>query len=125
MDVGQPAVAVPFPGYPCATVGVLYPQARSLRRGDTQRIDHYRACPDGSIEALDELSPSLPDDEEFRQATLMTIRAALRRGAHFQRIGAYRVDARRLFGNGQCAEVETVISTQGLLVSYNVGQICP
>ena len=120
----QSAVAVPLPGSPCPTVGVIY---RDQRHRGRERIDNYRVCPQAQPEAIDDLPPALPDNQTFRQLTQMTLRATLIYGSQRRNWQGYLVTARRLSphdGSG-CAMVETVVSYSGMLVSYNAGRLCP
>ena len=57
----------------------------------------------------------------------MAIRGALRYGAHRRDLYDYHIDTRRLSAADPygCAQVETIVSTMGMLVSYNVGRMCP
>ena len=120
----QSAVAVPLPGNPCPTVGVIY---RDQRHRGRERIDNYRVCPQARPEMIDDLPPALPDDQTFRQLTHMTLRAALVYGSQRRNWQGYLVTARRLSphdGSG-CAMVETIVSYSGMLVSHNAGRLCP
>lgn len=121
----QPVVAVPMPSRPCPTVGILYQDDRRRRSG--HRIDNYQVCPGAEPEMIDDISPALPEDKQFQQITQMAIRGALRYNAQRREWGEYRIDTRRLsaadaFG---CGQVETVISSMGMLVAYQVGRLCP
>ncbi len=122
---GQRYTVVPLRGAGCPTVGVIHHEQRQYRGGP--RIDTYKVCDGEALpEMIDDVSPALPDDREFKALTAMTIRTALRYGGDAQNWFEYRVDAQRLSElNGRgCALVETKVSADGLLVSYNVGQIC-
>lgn len=121
----QPVLAVPVANRPCPTVGVIY-QDGGRRRGG-QRIDNFQACPGSEPELINDVSPALPDDPQFQQLTQMAIRGALRYGAQRRDWGEYLIDTRRLSaadGYG-CGQVETVISSMGMLVTYQVGRLCP
>lgn len=122
----QPAVAVPVRGGRCQNVGVVYPRDSSRhRRGP--RIDNFEICAGEAPEDLQEVSAALPDDQQFRQLTVMTIRGAIRFGEQHSAWHGYNVRSRRLSladPNG-CAQVETTVDNEGLLVSYNVGRMCP
>ena len=122
---GQQVLAVPVPNKPCNTVGIIYRENRRQRGGP--RIDNYQACPGEEPEMIHEVSPALPDDAQFQQIVQMAIRGALRYGTHRRDLYDYHIDARRLSAVDAygCGQVETVISTMGLLVSYNIGRLCP
>lgn len=122
---GSPAVAVPIAHRPCPTVGIVFQERR--RHRDTTRIDNYAVCPREDAELIHDLPPALPDDTRFQQFVMMAIRGALRYESHRRSMYDYQIETRRLSApdtNG-CAQVETVISTMGMLVSYNVGRMCP
>ena len=55
------------------------------------------------------------------------IRGAPRHGAHQRDMHDYHIDTRRLSAADSCgcAQVETIVATMGLLVSYNVDRMCP
>jgi len=121
----QPATAVPIRGGRCPRVGLVYQESTRHRRGP--RIDHFDACPGQEPESVNDVSPALPDDPQFKQLTLMAIRGALRYGQQHSAWMGYNVAIRRLSAadpNG-CAQVETIVDTEGLLVSYQVGRMCP
>lgn len=122
----QAVVAVPVRGGQCPHVGVVYPRDSSRhRRGP--RIDNFEVCAGQEPEDLQEVSPALPDDQQFKQLTVMTIRGAIRYGEQHSAWMGYNVHSRRLSfadPNG-CAQVETTVDNEGLLVSYNVGRMCP
>ncbi len=121
---GQPAMVVPVQNRPCVTVGVIYQDGG--RRHSGPRIDNYQVCQDAEPERINDVSPALPDDQQFKQVTQMAIRGALRYGSQRREWYDYRVDARRLSAPDSygCAQVETTVATEGLLVSYNVGRLC-
>lgn len=122
----QPAVAVPLATRPCATVGVIY-QASGVREKGGPRIDNYRACDDAAPAPIDEVPPALPEDAPFKQQTRMAMRTALRYGSQQLDWQGYRVEARRLSQGDThgCAQLETIVSAQGLLVAYGIGRMCP
>lgn len=122
---GQPALVVPVQNRPCMTVGVIYQEGRRQRGGP--RIDNYQVCQDAEPERINDVSPALPDDQQFKQVAQMAIRGALRYGAQRRDWNDYRLDTRRLsvVDSYGCAQVETVVSAEGMLVSYNVGRLCP
>ncbi len=119
----RPVVAVPLQTRPCLTVGVI-----SLNLDDP-RIDNFKVCAGAPPQAIKEVSPALPEDAEFKELTIMTIRAALRHGMQQRSWQDYRIDTRRLtpVAEDGCAEVETTIATLAtpLVVSYQVGRRCP
>ena len=119
----RPVVAVPLQTRPCLTVGVI-----SLNLDDP-RIDNFKVCAGAPPQAIREVSPALPEEKEFMDLTIMTIRAALRHGAQLRQWEDYRIDTRRLtpVAPDGCAEVETTISSIAtpLVVSYQVGRMCP
>lgn len=122
---GTPVIAVPIPNLPCQNVGIVFQEKR--RHRDGPRIDNYSACQGQEPELIHDLPPGLPDDPQFKQLVQMAIRGALRYGAHRRDLYDYHIDTRRLspadpYG---CAQVETIVSTMGMLVSYNVGRMCP
>lgn len=123
---GQPVIAVPIPGDGrCARVGVIYTSARGRRHGGP-RIDNFSLCGE-EVDALDEVSPAVPDDKAFGQVGGMTVRSALRYERQRTTWQGYGIEARRLSlpdSNG-CAQVETIIVSERLLVAYNVGKVCP
>ena len=123
----QPVTAVPVRGGRCPKVGVVY-QRDSSRHRRGPRIDNFEVCPGRDPEDTQEVSPALPDDREFKQLTMMTIRGALRYGEQRSDWMGYSIASRRLSyadPNG-CAQVETTVaSEEGLLVSHNVGRMCP
>lgn len=125
MVYGQRAIAVLVPNRPCPNVGIVYQEGRRQRGGP--RIDNYSACPGEDIERIQDVSPSLPDDPQFQQLVQMAVRGALRYGAHRRDMYDYHIDTRRLSAVDAygCAQVETIVSTTGLLVSYNYGRLCP
>ena len=126
LSYGQPSVAVPVRGDSgCANIGVLQPGTKRKFSGGP-RIANYRVC-QGEISEVDDVSPELPSDTQFKQVVIMTVKGAARYGGQPNEWGGYHIEARRLSMpdmNG-CAQVETVISTEGMLVSYNTGLICP
>ena len=119
----KPVVAVPLQTRPCITVGVIQQDL------DDPRIDNLKVCPNAEPQAINEVSPALPEDKEFKELTIMTIRAALRYGTQHRPWEDYRIDTRRLtpVTEDGCAEVETTISTIStpLVVAYQVGRMCP
>lgn len=121
----QPVVAVPIRGGRCPRVGVIYQESTRHRRGP--RIDHFEACQGQSPQVINDVSPALPDDQQFKQLTLMAIRGSLRYGEQYSAWSGYNVAARRLSyaDPSGCAQVETIVDTEGLLVSYSVGRMCP
>ncbi len=122
---GSPVIAVPIANSPCPNVGIIYQERRRHREGP--RIDNYSACPGEETEQLHDFPPALPDDPQFQQLVQMAIRGALRYGAHRRDLYDYHIDTRRLSAADPygCAQVETVVSTMGMLVSYNIGRMCP
>ena len=123
---GQPAVAVPVPGRgPCKNVGVIQSGGRGKYSGGP-RISNFSVCRN-EVEALNEVSPALPEDTQFKQVVVMTVRGAARYGGQPSDWEGYHVESRRLSPPDSlgCAQVETVVSSEGLLVSHNVGRICP
>ena len=122
---GAPAIAVPVPNRPCTTVGIVLQEGR--RHRGTPRIDNYSACPGEEAEKIQDFPPALPDDPQFQQFVQMTVRGALRYGADSRQMYDYRVDTRRLSAADPygCAYIETTVSMMGMLVSYNVGRLCP
>ncbi|WP_126447935.1 hypothetical protein [Sulfuricystis multivorans] len=122
---GQPALVVPVQNRPCMTVGVVYQERKHQRGGP--RIDNYQVCPGAEPERINEVSPALPDDPQFKQVVQMAIRSALRYGIQHRDWNDYRLDIRRLSAVDSygCAQVETIVSSEGMLVSYNVGRLCP
>lgn len=122
---GSPVIAVPVPNRPCSTVGIVFQEKR--RHRDEPRIDNYTACPGEDAELIQDFPPGLPDDAQFKQLVQMAVRGALRYGAHRRDMYDYHIDSRRLSAADPygCAQVETVVSTMGMLVSYNVGRLCP
>lgn len=121
---GQPVEVVPVPGGgKCQNVGVI--QSASRSRGGP-RIQNYAICR-GEVDSIDEVSPALPEDKEFRQVVAMTVRGAVRHGGHPYVWESYVIDAKRLTppDSQGCAQVETVVASEGLLVSHNIGRICP
>ena len=126
LSYGQPSVAVPVRGDSgCVNVGVLQPGTKRKFSGGP-RITNYRVC-QGEISEVDDVSPGLPDDQQFKQVVMMTVKGAARYGGQPNEWSGYHIEARRLSMpdiNG-CVQVETVISTEGMLVSYNTGLICP
>lgn len=122
---GTPVIAVPIPNRPCPNVGIVFQEKR--RHRDGPRIDNYSVCPGEEPDQINDVSPSLPDDTQFQRLVQMAIRGALRYGAHRRDLYDYHIDTRRLSAADAygCANVETIISTVGLLVSYNVGRMCP
>lgn len=121
----QPATAVPIAARPCPRVGVIYQESTRHRRGP--RIDSFSVCPGQAPESINDVSPALPDDAKFQQLTMMAVRGALRYGEQRADWQGYQVDTRRLsYADPQgCAQVETIVATEGLLVSYHVGRMCP
>lgn len=123
---GQPAAAVPVTATgPCTNVGII--QTTPMRRSfGGPRIENYSFCR-GEVEKIDDVSPALPDDEEFKKVVFMTLRGATRYGAQHTNWQNYIVDARSLSGLDRrgCSTIETVVSTEGLLVSHNIGLACP
>ncbi len=122
----QPAIAVPLATRPCATVGVIY-QASGAREKGGPRIDNFRACAEAEPAPIDEVSPALPEDAAFKQQTRMAMRTALRYGRQQLDWQGYRVEARRLSqaDTHGCAQLETIVSAQDLLVAYGIGRMCP
>lgn len=123
---GQPVEVVPVPGGGrCQNVGMIQSAAMAQRRGGP-RIQNFAVCR-GEVETIDDVSPALPNDKEFRQIVAMSVRGAVRHGGHPYLWEAYTVDAHRVTppDASGCAQVETIISADGLLVSYNIGRICP
>ena len=120
-----PVVAVPFPGGRCTRVGVVYQEATRHRRGP--RIDNFEVCQGQAPVGINDVSPALPDDDQFKQLTVMAIRGALRYGEQRSVWMGYNVAARRLSyaDPSGCAQVETTVDTEGLLVSHHVGRMCP
>lgn len=124
-DSGSRYIVAPVLSGRCPTVGVIHASGKRLRGGP--RIDNYRVCENASPKLLNEMSPALPDDEAFKQMAFMTIQAALRYGSLSQTWHDYRIESRRLSEPNArgCAQVETTISADSLLVSYDVGRLCP
>lgn len=124
-DFGGLYIVAPVRSEGCPTVGVIHASGKRHRGGP--RIDNYRVCEHASPELLNEMSPALPDDEAFKQMAFMTIQAALRYGSLSQTWDDYRIESRRLSEPNArgCAQVETTISAENLLVSYDVGRLCP
>ena len=122
---GTPVIAVPIPNRPCPNVGIVFQEKR--RHRDGPRIDNYSACPGEEPEQIHDFPPGLPDDPQFQQLVQMAIRGALRYGAHRRDLYDYHIDTRRLSAADPygCAQVETIVSTMGMLVSYNIGRMCP
>lgn len=123
---GQRVVAVPLDGARCPRVGLVMPGAGRSVFGRGPRIDHVDACPEGMID-VEDLPPALPSDARFREAVLTVLRSALRYGG--QRLDAYghTIQATRLAGPDRrgCGDLETWVTYDHLLVSYNVGWVCP
>ena len=122
---GQPALVVPVQNRPCMTVGVVYQEGKRQRGGP--RIDNYQVCQGAEPERINDVSPALPDDQQFKQVAQMALRGALRYGVQRRAWNDYRLDTRRLSAADSycCPQVGTVVSTEGMLVSYNVGRLCP
>lgn len=123
----QPVIAVPVRGGAnrCARVGVVHRDSTRHRRGP--RIDNFELCAGREPESINDVSPALPDDAQFKQLTMMAIRGSLRYGRQQSSWMGYNVSAERLSladPNG-CAQVETTVDSEGLLVSYSVGRMCP
>lgn len=121
----QPVIAVPIHGGRCTRVGVVHQESTRHRRGP--RIDNFEVCQGQAPASLNDVSPALPDDDQFKQLTVMAIRGALRYGEQRSVWMGYNVAARRLSyaDPSGCAQVETTVDTEGLLVSHHVGRMCP
>ncbi len=122
---GRAVFAVPLaPKGGCTTVGVIDQASRGRSRGGP-RISNYSVCRD-DVEHIEDVSPGLPEDGEFKQALIMTVRGAFRHGGRPYFWQNYSIDTRRLSQVDMqgCAQVETTVASGGLLVSYNVGKIC-
>jgi len=124
-EFGSRYLVAPVPSGRCSNVGVIHLSGKRHRGGP--RIDNYSVCGSSAPEMIQDVSPALPDDEAFQQMAFMTIQAALRYGSLGQTWHDYRIESRRLSepNSRGCAQVETTISADGLLVSYDVGRICP
>jgi len=123
---GLPAVAVPVPGNgPCKNVGVIQTNREGRSTGGP-RIANYSVCGE-EVDLLNDVSPSLPSDSQFRQVVIMTVRGAARYGGQPSDWEKYHIESRRLSPPDVrgCAQVETVVSWESLLVSHNVGPVCP
>lgn len=122
---GRPATAVPYPVSQrgCTGVGIIQPGQRAFRNGP--RIDVFRAC-GGALELIDDMPPMLPGDRRLIETGEMAIRGAVRYGDQVARYGGYEIRAQRLSPIDQrgCALIETIVTTNDLLVSHQVGRIC-
>lgn len=117
--------AVPLASYRgrCPRVGLIYLDQK--RRGG-ERIATFDVCP---MEVIDtgEVSPALPDDKVTRDTGQFAMQAAARYGRRATEYQGYLFDANRLTApdtNG-CAQVETTVSFEGLLVANSTGRVCP
>lgn len=121
----QAVIAVPLAVLPCPTVGVIYRSSGVRERGGP-RIDNFQVCAEAAPQRLGEVSPALPDDQKMKEQTLNAMRTALRYGHQQLDWQGYRVIARRLSHDTRrgCAQIEVIVSSQGLLVAYQVGRFC-
>lgn len=124
--LGRAATAVPFalrdaPG--CLGVGVIQNGQGSFRGGP--RIDNFRVC-GTAIERNDDVSPALPNDRDLQQVGIMAIRGAIRYGQQTSEWRGYEIQAIRLSAadSAGCAQVETIVTNTGMLVSRQAGRLC-
>jgi hypothetical protein len=120
---GQRVRAVPVgPAGECMRVGLVY---LDFRRGGTERIVNYDVCGERGAEVR-EVSPALPDDPAMRELVRMSVNGALAYGTHVADYQGYRVASRRNTApdGAGCAHVDTVVSSDRLLVSHAGGRVC-
>lgn len=106
----------------CTWVGLVL--AGTTRKG-SERIDNYRVC-GSEIRRVEVVSPALPSEPTFKRAVIGNIDTAVRYGHQDLTFGEYDVSTVRLspLGSDGCAYSETVISSNGLLVTYAEGRSC-
>jgi hypothetical protein len=122
---GQRVRAVPLLSWRgrCPRVGLL---TMSVPQRAASRVATYDLCQNDIIDT-GELAPALPDDARARTTGQDTMRAAARYGQRSTGFNGYVFDAVRLTraDASGCAQVETTVSYEGLLVANSVGKICP
>ncbi len=122
---GRPVRAVPYgAGGDCQRVGLIHLDNRM--RDGSERIDNYKVC-GASIFRIDDLPPSLPNDPQFKQVTRMAMVGAARYGRRGATAQGYLISSARLgMADGRgCAQVETTVTYEGLLVAHSAGTVCP
>ena len=70
----------------------VYQEGKRQRGGP--RIDNYQVCQGAEPERINDVSPALPDDPQFKQVAQMAIRGALRYGVQRRDWNDYRLDTR-------------------------------
>jgi hypothetical protein len=122
---GRPVRAVPYgAGDDCQRVGLIHLDNRM--RDGSERIDNFKVC-GTSITRIDDLPPSLPNDPQFKQVTRMAMVGAARYGRRGATAQGYLISSTRLgMADGRgCAQVETTVTYEGLLVAHSAGTVCP
>jgi len=122
---GRPVRAVPYgAGGDCQRVGLIHLDNRM--RDGSERIDNYKVC-GTSIARIDDLPPSLPNDPQFKQVTRMAMVGAARYGRRGATAQGYLINSTRLgMADGRgCAQIETTVTYEGLLVAHSAGTVCP
>lgn len=122
---GRPVRAVPYgAGGACQMVGLIHLDNR-MRDGN-ERIDNYKVC-GVNIARIDDLPPSLPNDPQFKQVARMAMAGAARYGRRGATAQGYLISSTRLgMADGRgCAQVETTVTYEGLLVAHSAGTVCP
>lgn len=122
---GRPVRAVPYgPAGACQMVGVIHLNSRMRDGGE--RIDNFKVC-GNNIASIDELPPSLPHDRQMKEVTRMAMAGAARYGRRGATWQGYLISSTRLgMADGRgCAQVETTVTFDGLLVAHSAGTVCP
>lgn len=122
---GRPVRAIPYGGAgDCQSVALIHLDNRY--RDGSPRIDNYKVCGERLVKS-DDLPPSLPDDAQMKQVTRMAMAGAARYGQRGATWQGYVIRSTRLgmADHRGCAQVETIVTYEGLLVAHSAGPICP
>jgi hypothetical protein len=122
---GRPVRAVPYGGAgECQSVALIHLDNRY--RDGSPRIDNYKVC-GARIVRSDDLPPSLPSDPQFKEVTRMAMVGAARYGQRAATAQGYVIRSVRLgLADARgCAQVETTVTYDGLLVANSASMVCP
>lgn len=122
---GQRVRAVPLLSFRarCPRVGLIYLDSRG--KGGP-RVATYDVC-GNDVTDTGEVSPALPGDSQTRDVGLGVMQAAIRYGRRTQEWRGFVFEAVRIspadtYG---CAQVESTVTSEGLLVANSAGRVCP